>query len=100
YGKVGDFYHDSGTPLVFYFLQEIFKESMGDVRPEVYVTLLQAIESQLPVLYIADNVAIVELNPFAEDGGMGIITVREDKDWKVSVILDYVEASIYQSFLP
>lgn len=84
----------------FYFLQEIINESMGDVRPEVYITLLQAMESQLPVLYVADNVAIVELNPFTKDGGWGIITVREDKDWKVSVLLDYVEVSIYQSFLP
>lgn len=100
YGKVGDFYHDAGTPLGFYFLQEMIKESMGDVHPEVYITLLQAMESQLPVLYVADNVAIVELNPFTKDGGWGIITVREDKDWKVSVLLDYVEVSIYQSFLP
>lgn len=100
YGQVGEFYADIGTPLGFSVIRQMFRESFGsDAGVRVLIALLDALEEMLPVLYVADNVAIVQFDPLTEKDSVGTITVLEDGKWKVSVLLPSINVSFYESFL-
>lgn len=100
YGKVGEFYADIGSPLGFSVIRRMFRESLGgDAGVRVLIALLEALEEMLPVLYVADDVAIVQFDPLTEIDSAGAITVLEDGKWKVSVLLPSINVSFYKSFL-